>query len=92
MLLLYFSYLLYFPLINFYYTASCGHRRFRAMVVATKDGGTCCGSCRQFCREFFPPATPIIFVNGKGEVVLESSMEGILPHSFGPENLGKTSQ
>lgn len=57
------------------------------MVVATKDGGSCCGACRQFCREFFYPDTPIIFVNDAGEITWLVTMEDLLPNSFGPENL-----
>lgn len=69
------------------YAASLGHRRFKAMVVATKDGGSCCGACRQFCREFFYQDTPIIFINEKGDITWLTTMDELLPNSFGPENL-----
>jgi cytidine deaminase len=71
------------------YAVGQGHRKFKAIVVSTRDGGSCCGACRQFIREFVHPKDecPIIFTNDKGEVTTRTSIEGILPFSFGPENL-----
>lgn len=68
---------------------SQGYRNFVAVVVATRDGGTCCGMCRQVLREFMHPKDkqPIIIINKDRKVVVETHIDELLPHSFGPENL-----
>lgn len=38
-------------------------------------------------REFGAPDMPIILVDEEGDIVLESTLEGMLPYSFGPEDL-----
>src|SRR5512143_3265782 len=65
-----------------------GERKFEVIVVATNNGGTPCGSCRQVMAEF-----------GLGTVVLISDMEGnlkqattvsaLLPGAFTPKDMGK---
>lgn len=74
--------------------ASRGYRTFKAVVVATRDGGSCCGACRQVLREFIHPSqdVPIIIIKQDRTVVQITSIEGILPNSFGPENLQPPSQ
>lgn len=51
------------------------------------DLGTCCGNCRQRIREFAQPDTPIYACGPEG-VRATFTLEGFLPMSFGPENLG----
>ena len=63
-----------------------GHTRFRALVVATSNGGTPCGACRQTLREFATDL-PIVVVDGQGRVVLETTLDALLPHAFSPEDL-----
>ncbi len=63
-----------------------GHTRFRALVVATANGGTPCGACRQTLREF-AAHLPILVVNGDGQVVLETDLAELLPHAFSPADL-----
>jgi cytidine deaminase len=65
---------------------SKGERSFRAIAVVTQDGGTPCGSCRQVLSEFGTD-TAVYIANAKGEVILETTVEGLLPHAFGPSNL-----
>lgn len=75
--------------------ASQGYRHFHAVVVATRDGGTCCGMCRQVLREFIHPDTkrPIIIIKSDRTIVHETHIDELLPMSFGPENLNvKTSE
>lgn len=62
-----------------------GERDFAAIAVVTGNGGAPCGVCRQVMREFAPNLTVIIGdIKGNYQVV---SLNDLLPHSFGPENL-----
>ncbi|NPA30772.1 MAG: cytidine deaminase [Chloroflexi bacterium] len=63
-----------------------GHTRFRALVVATANGGTPCGACRQTLREF-AAELPILIVDGQGRVVLETDLTELLPYAFSPTDL-----
>lgn len=47
-----------------------------------------CGGCRQRMREFADPDTPILVADPR-RVREEFTLEQLLPHSFGPENLDK---
>lgn len=66
-----------------------GEREIVAVLTVT-DGdelGTCCGGCRQRIREFATDAVPIFAADGTG--VRETFTLGeLLPHSFGPTQLG----
>ena len=64
-----------------------GNRRILAVCVVTKNAGSPCGACRQVMREFASLDMPIFIANEQGEIVWETSMDGILPRSFGPESL-----
>lgn len=64
-----------------------GRRQFRAIVVATEDGGSPCGVCRQVMREFAPEM--IVFIADAENGLRETSVAELLPDSFGPENLGR---
>ncbi|MHB8646863.1 MAG: cytidine deaminase [Thermomicrobiales bacterium] len=63
-------------------------RRIRAVVVVTagNDPATPCGACRQVIREFGKDAD-IIIANTEGTVFLRTTLDALLPHSFGPEQL-----
>jgi cytidine deaminase len=50
-----------------------GERDFVAIAVATVNGGTPCGSCRQVMAEFSKEAI-VLIVNEDGEVVLETTV------------------
>ena len=63
-----------------------GQREFAAVVVATDNGGTPCGACRQVLAEFGLDMA-VVVVNGEGHVVLETTLAALLPASFGPEHL-----
>ena len=64
-----------------------GNRGILAVCVVTKNAGSPCGACRQVMREFASLDMPIFIANEQGEIVWETSMDGILPRSFGPESL-----
>ncbi len=67
-----------------------GVREFSAIAVATENGGSPCGSCRQVLREFAPNLTVIITdVAGNFR---ETTLAQLLPDSFGPEHLPETSE
>lgn len=63
-----------------------GERRFKTIVVATENGGTPCGSCRQVMAEFGIEAE-VLVVNARGEIVMETSVDKLLPGAFSPEDL-----
>jgi len=63
-----------------------GQTGFKAIVIATENGGSPCGACRQVLSEF-GLATEVLAVNAKGEVVLETTVGGLLPQAFRPEDL-----
>jgi cytidine deaminase len=65
-----------------------GGQQVRALLVLG-DGEalvTPCGGCRQRLREFAAPDTPVL-VADRDRVRASFTLEELLPHSFGPENL-----
>jgi len=62
-----------------------GARNFTAIAVATENGGSPCGSCRQVLREFAPDLT-VIITDTAGNF-RETTLAELLPDSFGPEHL-----
>ncbi len=67
-----------------------GHRAFRAVaVIATgEELGFPCGVCRQVMAEFCDKDFVIITANRDRTKVDVSTFERLLPHSFGPRDLG----
>ncbi|HEY70085.1 MAG TPA: cytidine deaminase [Anaerolineae bacterium] len=63
-----------------------GERKFKAIVVATENGGSPCGSCRQVMSEFGLDML-VLMVDEDGKVCRESSVGALLPESFGPGDL-----
>ena len=66
-------------------------RRVIAEILVIGDGeGLCtpCGGCRQRIREF-ADATTRIHVAGLAGLRASFALEELLPHSFGPEHLGR---
>lgn len=63
-------------------------RRIEAVAVVTagNDPATPCGACRQVIREFGKDAA-IVIANTSGTVFLRTTLDALLPHSFGPEQL-----
>ena len=63
-----------------------GEREFVAIAVASGNGGTPCGSCRQVLSEFGLDAR-VLIVDDAGAIVLRTRVRDLLPHSFGPAQL-----
>ncbi len=68
-----------------------GGRRIKRILTTGpgKEPVTPCGGCRQRIREFSDLDTPVICVGADGKKPLFSTLEQLLPHSFGPEFLDK---
>ena len=63
-----------------------GIREFRGIVVATLNGGSPCGVCRQMLYEF-SSEMQVICVNFDGDITIDTTLEKLLPHGFGSESL-----
>jgi cytidine deaminase len=60
-----------------------GERDFVAIAIATKDGGSPCGVCRQVMSEFGQS----MMVDDSARVVKETPLAELLPGAFLPGNL-----
>ena len=69
-----------------YKAVSEGEMTFTAIAVATENGGTPCGSCRQVLAEFGLD-TAVLIVDAAGQITMESTVAGLLPGSFRPSDL-----
>lgn len=63
-----------------------GVREFEAIVIATANGGSPCGICRQVMYEFAPDLT-VIMIDSEGRVTHEGSLRDLLPLGFRPSDL-----
>jgi cytidine deaminase len=70
-----------------YKAVSEGERQFAVIVVATENGGTPCGSCRQVLAEFGLD-TVVLIVDGEGSVRQATTVRELLPGAFQPSDLG----
>jgi cytidine deaminase len=69
--------------------AGGGKRIARILTIGPgRTPVTPCGGCRQRIREFAALDTPVTSLGTEGEP-LETTIGALLPHSFGPEFLGK---
>ena len=66
---------------------AAGAKNITAVVVATRDGGSPCGACRQVLAEFAEADCPVLCVNESGTITLETTVGALLPHAFTPRNL-----
>ncbi|KAJ8586376.1 cytidine deaminase [Rhizopogon salebrosus TDB-379] len=70
-----------------------GKVKFAALAVTTDVASPIapCGMCRQVIREFCPLNMPILLAasdySKRDDGVKECTLEQLLPHSFGPEDL-----
>ena len=72
-----------------YKAVSEGEKQFVTIVVATENGGTPCGSCRQVLAEFGLD-TVVIIVDGEGAIHQQTTVRDLLPGAFGPGDLNIT--
>lgn len=63
-----------------------GEREFIMMAVATANGGTPCGSCRQVMSEFGLEAA-VLMADQHGTILKRTTVRELLPDSFGPKQL-----
>lgn len=63
-----------------------GERDFDTIVVATENGGTPCGACRQVMAEF-SLTMRVLIVDEAGKIHIESTVEKLLPEAFTPRDL-----
>jgi cytidine deaminase len=70
--------------------AVAGERRIAEILVVGDGEALCtpCGGCRQRIREFADSAT-VIHIAGPEGVRARFTLAELLPHSFGPEHLGR---
>ena len=66
-----------------------GERGFDALAVASANGGTPCGACRQVLAEFGQD-TLILVVDAEGKITQEGSLSSFLPFAFRPQDLETT--
>jgi cytidine deaminase len=63
-----------------------GTRQFEVLVVATDNGGSPCGVCRQMLYEF-APRLRVVCVDAAGDVRLDATLSDLLAEGFGPAKL-----
>jgi cytidine deaminase len=63
-----------------------GETEFEVIAVVTNNGGSPCGGCRQVMAEFGLD-TVVLFGNGQGELVKETTVKELLPEAFTPKHL-----
>ena len=69
---------------------AAGVRHVNALVVACSGDTPAppCGACRQVLSEFSSPRFPIRCYDAS-DAELETSIDALLPHAFGPGNLAR---
>ena len=65
---------------------SDGVQAFDTLVVATHNGESPCGVCRQMLFEF-APGLRVVCVDAGGNVTLDMPLHAMLAHGFGPNSL-----
>ena len=63
-----------------------GEREFEVIAVATSNGGSPCGGCRQVMAEFGLD-TIVLIGDGEGRLMQETTVAGLLPGAFTPKDL-----
>ena len=67
-----------------------GQQRIKLIVIytPTQEPAAPCGACRQVINEFGPLASVVSLCDSNQR--LDSSINDLLPDSFGPQNLGES--
>lgn len=63
-----------------------GETEFEVIAVATDNGGSPCGGCRQVMAEF-GLETVVLLADGEGNLKTETTVHGLLPDAFTPKHL-----
>jgi cytidine deaminase len=66
--------------------ATTGRQPILAVAVATANGGSPCGACRQVLVEFASGDIPVWLTDAEGNIQA-FTLHGLLPAHFGPERL-----
>lgn len=68
---------------------AAGEKDIAAIAIAGSAAEPCfpCGACRQRIREFADGATKVIAGGTLGSERVETTLDALLPHAFGPEQL-----
>ena len=64
-----------------------GRRKFKAIAVATEDGGAPCGMCRQVMSELGPQM--VVYVADGSGAYRTTTVAALLPNSFSAANLDR---
>lgn len=64
---------------------AAGHRNFTALAVATRNGGSPCGICRQVMAELGPDM--VVYIADESGSYRTSSVRELLPNAFVPTSL-----
>lgn len=64
-----------------------GKRDFAAIAVATANGGTPCGTCRQVMAELGPEM--VVYISDAAGNYIATDVQTLLPASFGPQRLAE---
>lgn len=63
-----------------------GARKLVAVAVATRDGGSPCGACRQVLAEFADGFLDVFLINPQGQLLAHLTLDELLPHRFSLES------
>lgn len=68
---------------------AAGEKDIAAIAIVGSSAEPCfpCGACRQRIREFADGATKVIAGGTLGAEQFETTLDALLPHAFGPEQL-----
>jgi len=69
-----------------YKAVSEGEREFEVIAVATSNGGTPCGGCRQVLAEFGLD-TLVLIADTQGRLIQKTTVAELLPGVFTPDKL-----
>jgi cytidine deaminase len=72
--------------VTIFKAVSEGEKEFEVIVVVTANGGMPCGGCRQVMAEFGLD-TVVLIMDGKGRVVKDTTVAGLLPGAFSLKDL-----
>ena len=63
-----------------------GQQSLKAIALSVSGSGSPCGACRQVLHEF-NPSMLVYLADETGHIHHETTLNMLLPHAFGPENL-----
>ncbi len=66
---------------------TAGYKSIKALAVATENGVTPCGACRQVMVEFANSDFPVYIVNSTTGEIIDTSAYQLLPESFDSSQL-----